>query len=71
MSHAMVKVAQKETDLQTALTMCVREKIPKSPWRRDQLPRQEKYQLSSQYEGGHTVSRHPFVITIEEMFGTK
>ena len=33
MSHAMVKVAQKETDLQTALTMCVREKMPKSPWR--------------------------------------
>ena len=29
----MVKVAQKETDLKTALIMCARQNIPKSPCR--------------------------------------
>ena len=33
MSQAMVKVAQKETDLNPALSMLEREKIPNRNWR--------------------------------------
>ena len=33
MSQAMVKVAQKETDLRAALSMLEREKTPKRNWR--------------------------------------